>query len=70
MNSVSAISNTAPPVSWLALPIASLTCAWVIPRLASLSGLSCTWYCLTIPPTVATSATLGKLFSSNLRNQS
>ncbi|MCY1514578.1 hypothetical protein D9M68_491230 [compost metagenome] len=70
MNSASARVSTAPPVSWLARPMAAITSSWVMPRLARRTGSSTTWYCLTMPPTVATSATLGNVFSSNLRNQS
>ncbi|MNR19770.1 hypothetical protein D3C85_1365800 [compost metagenome] len=70
MYSASARVSTAPPVSWLARPIAAITSSWVMPRLARRIGSSTTWYCLTMPPTVATSATFGKVFSSNLRNQS
>ncbi|MNJ61792.1 hypothetical protein D3C77_575980 [compost metagenome] len=70
MYSVSASSSTAPPVSWLARPMASVTCAWVTPRLAIFSGSSSTWYWRTMPPMVATSATFGRVISSNLRNQS
>ena len=40
------------------------------PRLAIFSGSSTTWYCLTMPPMLATSATLGRVISSYLRNQS
>ncbi|MNR46321.1 hypothetical protein D3C85_1652730 [compost metagenome] len=64
MNSASASSSTLPPVSRLAASMARATCCWVMPRLAMRTGSRTTWYCLTIPPMGATSATLGRVFSS------
>jgi hypothetical protein len=70
MYSAPASSSTEPPVSWLARCKASRTSIWVMPWAASFNGSSTTWYCLTMPPTEATSATSGRLFSSYFRNQS
>ena len=70
MYSASASSSTEPPNSRLASRIAAIT--FITGRLYAFSraGSSTTWYCLTMPPMVATSATSGTVFSSYLRNQS
>ena len=70
MYSASAISTTEPPEAWLAFCSASITIAWVTPSARMRSGSSTTWYCRTMPPMLATSATSGTVFSSNFRNQS
>ena len=70
MYSASPSSSTEPPASWFARCNASTTLPWVIRYARSLSGSSTTWYWRTMPPTLATSATFGTVFNSNLRNQS
>jgi hypothetical protein len=70
MYSASAISTTEPPEAWLPSRSASMTMACVTPSPRMRSGSSTTWYCLTMPPMLATSATSGTAFSSNFRNQS
>ena len=68
--SASPISRTDPPVSLFESRKADLTLSMVIPSARIRSGSSTTWYCLTSPPRLATSATFGTLFSSYFRNQS
>ena len=70
MYSASAISTTEAPISWLPRWIAPWTCARGISKARNLSGSTVTWYWRTMPPTVATSDTPGRLCSSYLRNQS
>ena len=70
MYSASPISMTEPPASWLPDWIARFTMASVMPKARSLSGSTTTWYCRTMPPIVATSATPGTVCSSYFRNQS
>ena len=70
MYSASASSTTEPPEDWLALRSASITMPCVTPSWRMRSGSSTTWYCRTMPPMLATSATSGTVFSSNFRNQS
>lgn len=70
MYSASANSTTEPPEAWLAFCRASTTAACVMPSARMRSGSSTTWYCRTMPPMLATSATSGTVLSSNLRNQS
>ncbi len=70
MYSASASSSTEPPVSRLASldrrdHLRQRQVVRLEPR-----GSTTTWYWRTMPPTVATSATLGTVFSSYLRNQS
>ena len=70
MYSASAISMTEPPASALPRSTAMRTSATVSPWPRRRTGSSTTWYCFTMPPTVATSATPGTACSSNFRNQS
>ena len=70
MYSASPSSSTEPPTSWLARWMASITFACGMLSARRRSGSSTIWYWRTMPPTLATSATLGTLFSSNLRSQS
>ena len=70
MYSASPSSSTEPPVSWFALRIASMTVSCGMLNARSRSGSSTIWYCLTMPPTDATSDTFGTDLSSYFRNQS
>ena len=70
MYSASASSTTEPPASRLASRIAAITLASGRLYARSRAGSTTIWYCRTMPPTVATSATFGTDFSSYLRNQS
>src|SRR5438309_1062670 len=70
MYSASPNSSTEPPVSWFARCTASITFACGMLNARSRTGSRTIWYCLTMPPTLATSDTFVTAFSSYLRNQS
>src|SRR5574338_712807 len=70
MNSFADSSTTSPPTSALDLRIASSTMPIGTPYARSLAGSTVTWYCLTNPPMLATSATPGTEASPYRRYQS